>query len=134
MRLNPTEIAAIERAARETFAPRSTIRLFGSRPDDSRRGGDIDLIDLLVEPPAPLSPQELVERRHRFIARLYRLLGERSIDVLIAPAGVPDDHPHRSPRRSSAGQGPRMTAQNLLATALWEADRHLDTLESALRD
>ncbi|HSO83521.1 MAG TPA: nucleotidyltransferase domain-containing protein, partial [Thiocapsa sp.] len=68
MRLNPTEIAAIERAARETFAPRSTIRLFGSRPDDSRRGGDIDLIDLLVEPPAPLSPQELVERRHRFIA------------------------------------------------------------------
>ncbi len=90
MRLTSTEIAAIERAARETFAPRSTVRLFGSRLDDSRRGGDIDL---LVEPSAPLSPQELVEQRHRFIARLYRLLGERRIDVLIAPAGVPDDRP-----------------------------------------
>lgn len=45
----------------------------------------------MVESSAPLSPQELVERRHRFIARLYRLLGERRIDILIAPAGVPDD-------------------------------------------
>lgn len=75
MPLNPTEIAAIERAACETFAPRSTVRLFGSRLGDSRRGGDIDL---LIEPSVPFSPQqqELVERRHPFIARLYRLLGE----------------------------------------------------------
>jgi len=90
MRLTSREIVAIEQAARETFAPRSTIRLFGSRLDDARRGGDIDLI---VEPPAPLTPQELVERRTRFIARLYRLLGERRIDVLIVPAGLPDDRP-----------------------------------------
>ena len=58
--------------------------------DDSRRGGDIDL---LVEPPMPLKPQELVERRNRFIARLYRVLGERQIDVLIVPVGVPDERP-----------------------------------------
>ena len=90
MRLTPSEIAAIEQAARETFAPRSTILLFGSRLDDARRGGDIDL---LVEPPLPLAPHELVERRNRFIARLYRLLGERHIDVLIVPAGMPDDRP-----------------------------------------
>jgi hypothetical protein len=48
MRLMPQEIAAIDLAARECFAPRSMVRLFGSRLDDSRRGGDIDL---LVEPP-----------------------------------------------------------------------------------
>ena len=90
MRLRPRDLAAIEQAAHEAFAPRSTVRLFGSRLDDSRRGGDLDL---LVEPPAPLTPHELVEQRNRFIARLYRLLGERRIDVLIAPAGLPDDRP-----------------------------------------
>jgi predicted nucleotidyltransferase len=90
MRLMPKEIAAIDLAARECFAPRSMVWLFGSRLDDSRRGGDIDL---LVEPPMPLKPQELVERRTRFIARLYRVLGERQIDVLIVPAGVPDERP-----------------------------------------
>ena len=90
MRLMPREIAAIDLAARECFAPRSTVRLFGSRLDDARRGGDIDL---LIEPPMPLSPHDLVERRNRFIARLYRLLGERQIDVLIVPADVPDERP-----------------------------------------
>jgi predicted nucleotidyltransferase len=90
MRLSHAEIAAIEQAAREVFPSRSAVKLFGSRLDDTRRGGDIDL---LVEPPAPLSPQAQVEQRTRFIARLYRLLGERRIDVLIVTAGVPDDRP-----------------------------------------
>ncbi|MFZ1575528.1 MAG: nucleotidyltransferase domain-containing protein [Chromatiaceae bacterium] len=90
MRLTPHEVTAIERAARECFAPRSTVRLFGSRLDDARRGGDIDL---LIEPPFPLEPQALVEQRNRFIARLYRLLGERQIDVLVVPAGAPDERP-----------------------------------------
>lgn len=87
MRLTAKDIAAIEQAAHETFPPRSTIRLFGSRPDDAQRGGDSDL---LVELPAPLTPQELVARRNRFVARLYSLLGERRIDVLIVAAGRPD--------------------------------------------
>jgi len=90
MRLTSKDIAAIDQAARETFAPHSTVRLFGSRLDDARRGGDVDL---LVETRAPLTPHELVERRNRFIARLYRLLGEHRIDVLIVPAGQPDDRP-----------------------------------------
>lgn len=90
MRLTSKDIAAIAQAAHETFAPGSTIRLFGSRLNDAQRGGDIDL---LVESPSPLMPQELVERRNHFIARLYRLLGERRIDVLIVPTGRPDDRP-----------------------------------------
>jgi predicted nucleotidyltransferase len=90
MRLSPKDKLAIEQAARECFPPGSTVLLFGSRLDDTRRGGDIDL---LVEPPAPLAPRDLVEQRNRFIARIYRLAGERRIDVLIVPAGVPDDRP-----------------------------------------
>lgn len=90
MRLSRSQLVAIEDAARECFEPRSTVRLFGSRLDDARRGGDIDL---LVETPEPLEPKTLVERRTRFIARLYRLLGEQRIDVLIVPAGAADDRP-----------------------------------------
>lgn len=90
MRLTPPELTAIDEAARATFPPGSAIRLFGSRLDETRRGGDIDL---LVEPPEQLSPRALVEQRNRFIARLYRRLGERRIDVLIVPADVPDDRP-----------------------------------------
>jgi len=90
MRLTPRQLDAIEHAAKECFAPYATIRLFGSRLDDHRRGGDIDL---LVEPPAPLAPRDLVDKRNRFIAGLYRLLGEQRIDVLIGPAGLPDDRP-----------------------------------------
>ena len=63
------------------------VLLFGSRLDDSRRGGDIDL---LVELPAPLPPDDTVERRTRFTARLYRLLEERRIDVVMTRQGRPD--------------------------------------------
>jgi len=90
MRLTPQTLHAIEQAAREFFAPGSTVRLFGSRLDDGRRGGDIDL---LIEPPAPLSPRDQVAMRNGFLARLYRLLGEQKIDVLIVPADAPDERP-----------------------------------------
>ena len=90
MHFTPKEIAATDRAAHKRFVPRSTVRLFGSLLDDTRRGGDIDL---LIEPAMPLSPHDLVKSRNRFIARLYRLLGERQIDVLIVTAGVPDQRP-----------------------------------------
>lgn len=90
MRLSPDEVHAIETAAQAVFPPRTKIALFGSRLDDQARGGDIDL---LVEPQTLWSPQEIVERRTRFIATLYRLLEEQRIDVLIAPADRPDPRP-----------------------------------------
>ena len=52
MRLTPDEAAAIGRAAREAFGPDAIVRLFGSRLDDARRGGDIDLH---VQVPAAVS-------------------------------------------------------------------------------
>lgn len=89
-RLMAKEIAAIDLATREWFAPRSTMRLFGPRLDDPRRGG---VTDLLIEPPMPLRPQDMVESRSRFIARLYRQFRERQVDVLIVPASVLDERP-----------------------------------------
>ena len=43
MRLSEEEVRAIKAAAAFAFGPDATVRLFGSRADDSRRGGDIDL-------------------------------------------------------------------------------------------
>ena len=90
MRLSPAERDAIAAASHEAFPPGTRVLLFGSRLDDSRRGGDIDL---LVEPPRPLPPEELVERRTRFTARLYRLLEERRIDVVVTAGREPDERP-----------------------------------------
>jgi len=61
--------------------------LFGPRVDDSRRGGDIDL---LAELPGSLSADDAVDRRTRFTARLYRLLEERRIDVVLTQQGCAD--------------------------------------------
>lgn len=88
MRLTEAERRAIETASRDVLPPGTRVVLFGSRTDDTRRGGDIDL---LVEPPAALSSADIVELRTRFAGRLYRLMDERRIDILIAPVGVADD-------------------------------------------
>ncbi len=87
MRLKQKERDAIARAAREVFAPGASVFLFGSRVDDAKRGGDIDLF---IETPQILTPAELVEHRTRYIARLYRSLDEQRIDVLITAQGEPD--------------------------------------------
>ena len=49
------EKAGIGWAAREVLPHGSRVLLFGSRTDDSRRGGDIDL---LVEPPVAVDPAQ----------------------------------------------------------------------------
>ena len=88
MRISPTERAAIVSAAQAVLPAGSRVLLSGSRTDDHRRGGDMDL---LVEPPAPVSAQQAVALSTQLAARVYRLMGERHIDILVAPADEPDD-------------------------------------------
>ena len=90
MRLTLHERSAIAEAARATLAAGTQVSLFGSRTDDKARGGDIDL---LVETPLPMPAAELVARRQAFVARLYRLLGERRIDVVVSSPSAADTPP-----------------------------------------
>lgn len=55
MRLTAKEVAAIKRAVGDVLGDGTEVRLFGSRVDDSARGGDVDLmvtVDHAVENPA----------------------------------------------------------------------------------
>jgi predicted nucleotidyltransferase len=54
------------------------VRLFGSRADDTQRGGDIDL---LIEPNEPLAHR--IQAECRLSARLHIKLKGRKVDVLI---------------------------------------------------
>lgn len=81
MRLTTEQIEIIRKSAEEAFGKGSTVTLFGSRVDDRKRGGDIDL---LVQP-ALLDDQ--LQRKLRMLTLLERRLGERKVDVVVETPG-----------------------------------------------
>jgi predicted nucleotidyltransferase len=82
MRLNPDQVEIIRHATRDAFGSGAQVFLFGSRVDDNKRGGDVDL---LIH---PVQADHLLSRKMRFLGLLERQLGERKIDVVIE---APDD-------------------------------------------
>jgi uncharacterized protein len=88
MRLTQEEQRGIAEAARLVLPAGSRVVLFGSRTDDARRGGDVDL---LVETTFALAADESVRLCRRLTARLYRCLGERRIDMLMSVHGAADE-------------------------------------------
>lgn len=84
MRLSQHQLAAIQTTATEVFGEQAGVWLFGSRVNDRKKGGDIDL---LIRPD-PQNADRLFERKVRFLTQLERQLGERKIDVVIE---VPND-------------------------------------------
>ncbi len=83
MRLTQDQQTAIRSASAEIFGEEAEVWLFGSRVDDSKRGGDIDL---LIRPDHFLASPAL-PRKICFLSKLERLLGERKIDVIIEEPG-----------------------------------------------
>lgn len=84
MRLTDEQRCAIRETITRHFGTDARVRLFGSRVDDSRRGGDIDLL-VEIESVDPDS-QEAVTRKLRAIAEIQAKIGERQIDLVIANA------------------------------------------------
>ena len=89
MRLSEAQTRHIVQATREIAGPGATVRLFGSRLDDTQRGGDIDL--LVQCETAPAKPVVLAAQ---LTARLQRSLGDRKIDVLVLGPGMPPEPVH----------------------------------------
>ena len=81
--MSPTERTAIVKAVREVFGPDAQIRLFGSRVDDHRRGGDIDLH--VEAAPEQASFHNEIELE----VQLQKALGERRVDLVVHARGTP---------------------------------------------
>lgn len=77
MRLSEGERKSIKQAVRKHFGSEAQVYVFGSRIDDSKRGGDIDLY---VE--TELAGEELVQAKLRAMSDMHRSMGERKIDIV----------------------------------------------------
>lgn len=75
MRLRNDIKNGIIKASRKHFG-NADLYLFGSRVDDSKKGGDIDLF---VESGVSIHS----DNRHDFLTDIYRNITERSIDLII---------------------------------------------------
>ena len=75
MRLSKRYIEVINKYFKEFFE-NGEIYLFGSRVDDSKKGGDIDLY-LEVK-----DHSNLFEKKLKFLSRVKKELGDQKIDVV----------------------------------------------------
>ncbi|MEO5363748.1 MAG: nucleotidyltransferase domain-containing protein [Magnetococcus sp. DMHC-8] len=87
MRLTSIQIEVFKQLAAEVFGPQAQVWLFGSRTDDQRRGGDIDLYITGFSQTRPALPAAV----DRFVVKAQQQLGEQRIDVVTAP--VPGEPP-----------------------------------------
>ena len=76
MRLQKQEIQTILQVARNIYGEKVKVYLFGSRLDNTKRGGDIDLLIRTDE------AKKGVLARIRMIAQLKFLLGDQKIDII----------------------------------------------------
>ncbi len=80
MRLTQQEIQIIKSSVHEVMGKDAIVWLFGSRVDDSKRGGDIDL---LIETDFS-DPSERIFKQSQLWAKLQMRLGEQKIDIILA--------------------------------------------------
>jgi uncharacterized protein len=79
MRLTERQCAIIRATVAETFGAGASVWLFGSRVDDNKRGGDIDL---LIETDQ-VDGDAIARTEIAFLTKIQMKLGEQKIDVLL---------------------------------------------------
>lgn len=77
MRLSEDQVRIIKEETVHYFGESARVLLFGSRTDDTKRGGDIDLY---IE--ADYSEEELFMKKIDLLTGLHFKLGERKIDII----------------------------------------------------
>ncbi|MEI6268117.1 MAG: nucleotidyltransferase domain-containing protein [Methylococcaceae bacterium] len=77
MRLTKFEINAIKQSVCEVFGAKAQVFLFGSRTDDLKKGGDIDLY---------IRTEAGKDFKHKikFLVALEQKIGEQKVDVVFA--------------------------------------------------
>lgn len=77
MRLTENQIAAINQTAKKHFGISAKVYLFGSRVDNNKKGGDIDLL-INSDETGRLTFQNKIQ----FLIDLKARIGDRKIDVV----------------------------------------------------
>lgn len=77
MRLSKNEISVIKREAQKQFGVNAVVYIFGSRVDDKKKGGDIDVyIETGLK-------EDLLIKKIQFLVDVKNQIGEQKIDVVI---------------------------------------------------
>jgi predicted nucleotidyltransferase len=120
MRLTKEEQFLISKAFLESFES-GKIYLFGSRVDDNKKGGDIDLYLC----PAKNFDDES-ERKLKFLLKLYEDLGEQKIDIVLRKDR------NRLIEQEAIRSGVLLDMQMIkVQKYLHECDKHIERIEGA---
>jgi uncharacterized protein len=88
MRLSELEINAIVSSIEPIIEDETTLYLFGSRANDMKKGGDIDLLLITDEK----SKLKLLEEKTRILSNIKKIIGDRRIDLtLFSQNELPDN-------------------------------------------
>jgi len=95
MRLTKEQISIIKALVSQHFDDDTDVILFGSRVDDTARGGDIDLY---IE--TNCSAEQELSNKMALYAGLQKKLGEQRIDIVIHRTDSPLQPVHEQARRT----------------------------------
>ena len=123
MRLSLFEVETIIKYKNKIFGESSEIYLFGSRVDDNKKGGDIDLYirtDII---------EGLFEKKIEFLSKIQHVLGEQKIDIIFSQE---DNRPVEVEAKT---KGVKLDIEKIkLERYFHECDKHLQRIEEAYGD
>lgn len=91
MRLTNNEVTGIvEGIEKQSPLVTGELRLYGSRMDDNKKGGDIDLLLIVI---GNELKQNLVANKHHILAQIKKNIGDRKIDLLICDSLAIEEDP-----------------------------------------
>lgn len=122
MRLTNKEITLIKKAFEESFED-GKIYLFGSRVDNTLKGGDIDLYIITDD------TKNILEKKIKFLSLLKEKIGDQKIDVVISKDKT------RIIEQEAINKGIELDLDKIkLQKYFNECDKHLQRIEEAYGD
>ncbi len=123
MRLSLYEIETILKLKNKYFSELDKIYLFGSRMDDSKKGGDIDLYIKLYN-----TSDKYYDKKIEFVSELKKSIGEQKIDLIIS-------QDENRLIEIEASKGIELDFEKIkLKKYFNECDKHLQRIEEAYGD
>lgn len=123
MRLSSFEVQAIIETKNDIFGLTSKIYLFGSRVDDTQKGGDIDLF-LVTD-----KKDDLFDKKINFLVALQEKVGEQKIDLIFSK------DKSRDIEIEARQKGVILDLNEIkLQKYFRECDKHLQRIEEAYED